>query len=129
MGRLLLCSVLLTACASRSTSPAANASATQDVRAGLEVLCVSRWNGELYGNRLSQWIPDEVHTRVTNEEVRRLATALSGPVRDRTAMFDAFVAENHIVDLPSCPFRSRLANWPAELPIIPANKNEPTPSL
>jgi hypothetical protein len=44
-------------------------------------------------------------------------------------MFDAFVAEHDVTSLPGCPFRDRLASWPSELPILPANQGDRTPPL
>ena len=108
---------LLVACSPHA--PPARASAAQDVHGGLVVLCASRWNGELYGSRFLRWIPDELHHTITNDEVMKLVTALSDPARDRTGMFDAFVAENRVARPPACPFRDRLASWPTELPILP----------
>src|SRR5215470_2046413 len=131
--RWLLSLLLLLACGSHVTAASKSASpslaTTQGVREGLEVLCASRWNGQLFGNRFMQWIPDELHEQITNKEVTKLVIALTGPMSDRTIMFDAFVAENHIANFSTCPFRDRLASWPSELPVIPANKNERTPPL
>jgi len=107
------------ACSSHAPAPSAPAAAAkQDVRAALAILCASRWNGELYGDHFRRWVPDEINGQIANDEVRKLVAALASPMRDRTGMFDQFVAENHVA-VASCPFRERLARWPPELPVIP----------
>ena len=118
-GRIAL-ALAVAACSSHTAPPAAAAApAEQDVRAGLAILCASRWNGEVYGTGFMRRLPGELQEHITNDEVMKLVSALASPVRDRTGMFDAFVAENHVGDLGACPFRARLASWPPELPVIP----------
>lgn len=118
--RVALTLACVVACSSHATPPPeAAAPAKQDVRAGLAILCASRWNGEVYGRGFMRRLPDELQERITNDEVMKLVSALASPVRDRTGMFDAFVAENHVGGLAACPLRERLASWPPELPVIP----------
>jgi hypothetical protein len=122
--------VLLFACGSHDAAPPATPDppAAQSVRDGLQILCSSRWNGQLYGNKFLRWIPDELHERISNNAVTKLVNALTDPDVRRAEMFDAFVAENHVEHL-ACPLRDRLPSWPNELPIIPANKGDRTPPL
>jgi hypothetical protein len=118
IARLSLVVVSLLGCGrgAREPAPVAKTSAAQTAREGVAMLCASTWNGELEGGprpRLS-WIPDELRRSITNPDVRRVMVALTSPDVQRTAMFDAFLAEHGIAGLV-CPFRDRLASWPRDL--------------
>lgn len=78
----------------------------QSIAAAMTILCESTWDGKAEEYAMRRWLPTELESEITNDDVVKLAGAIVDADRKAELLRD-YLADNGLIDL-DCPLEFRL---------------------